>query len=139
MTADVSRRALAALAVLLIAQAASAGHPPAADDAKAVAFFEAKIRPVLAEHCYKCHSAKTGKSEGNLFLDSRTSIRAGGDRGPAIVPGNPDKSVLLTAISHTDPDLQMPPRKPRLPEAVIADFKTWIKAGAADPRGDAAT
>src|SRR6266487_3674183 len=61
--------------------AASAGEPPAADDPKVVAFFEAKIRPVLVEHCYKCHSAKSGKSEGSLLLDSRKSIRAGGDRG----------------------------------------------------------
>jgi hypothetical protein len=133
MTADAVRCTLAALASLLIGSAA-----PAADDAKAIAFFEAKIRPVLAEHCYKCHSVKTGKSEGNLLLDSRASIRTGGDRGPAVVPGKPDKSILLTAVAHTDPDLQMPPRKARLPEAVIADFKTWIKAGAADPRGDAA-
>lgn len=133
MMADAARRTFTALAVLMLTPAA-----PAADDAKAIAFFEAKIRPVLAEHCYKCHSAKTGKSEGNLLLDTRASIRSGGDRGPAVVPGKPDKSVLLAAISHTDPDLQMPPRKARLPDAVIDDFKTWIKAGATDPRGDAA-
>ena len=101
---------------------------------QASAFFESKIRPVLVQHCYPCHSAKAGKSEGGLRLDSRRGIRAGGDRGPAIVPGDLKKSVLLTAISHTDPDLKMPPKKEKLPDSVINDFQTWIKLGAADPR-----
>jgi hypothetical protein len=99
-----------------------------------VAFFEAKIRPVLVEHCYKCHSVSSGKSESGLLLDSREAIRAGGDRGPAVVPGQPDDSVLLTAISHADPDLKMPPKNDRLPDAVLEDFKTWVRNGAADPR-----
>jgi len=68
------------------------------------------------------------------LLDSRKAIRAGGDRGAAVVPGDPDGSLLLTAISHSDPDLQMPPKKERLPDSVINDFKLWIQAGAADPR-----
>ena len=101
---------------------------------QASAFFESKIRPVLVQHCYPCHSAKAGKSEGGLRLDSRRGIRAGGDRGPAIVPGDLKKSVLLTAISHTDSDLKMPPKKEKLPDSVINDFQTWIKLGAADPR-----
>ncbi|TXT38356.1 MAG: hypothetical protein FD138_412 [Planctomycetota bacterium] len=101
---------------------------------QAPTFFESKIRPVLVQHCYQCHSAKAGKSEGGLRLDSRKGVRAGGDRGPAIVPGDLKKSVLLTAISHTDPDLKMPPKKEKLPDSVINDFQTWIKLGAADPR-----
>ena len=95
-----------------------AADPPAADDPKALAFFESKIRPVLVEHCYQCHSAEAGKSAGGLQLDSRKAIRAGGDRGPAVVPGDPKASLLLTAVSHADPDLKMPPKKARLPDAV---------------------
>ncbi len=97
-------------------------------------FFESKIRPVLAAHCYECHSGESGKSKGGLLLDTREGIRAGGDRGPAVVPGNPAKSVLLTALAHTDPDLQMPPKKAQLPKSVIADIERWIKMGAPDPR-----
>ncbi len=110
----------------------------AAESPEAAAFFESKIRPVLVQHCYQCHSAKAGKSEGGLRLDSRRGIRAGGDRGAAIVPGDSKKSVLLTAISHTDPDLKMPPKKERLPDSVINDFQTWIKSGAVDPREEEA-
>lgn len=99
-----------------------------------IAFFEAKIRPVLVKHCYECHSVESGKSKGGLMLDTRNAIRAGGDTAPAIVPGDAGKSLLLTAIKHSDPDLEMPPKKAKLPETVIADFETWIKAGAADPR-----
>ncbi|HET6424803.1 MAG TPA: DUF1549 domain-containing protein, partial [Planctomycetaceae bacterium] len=100
-------------------------------------FFEAKIRPVLVEHCYRCHSAASGKSEGNLQLDARSTIRKGGDRGPAVVPGKPEESLLLTAMTHADTDLKMPPKKDRLPDSVIQDFRSWIVKGAADPRDKA--
>lgn len=103
----------------------------AADDGKA--FFEAKVRPVLIKHCYECHSAESGKSKGGLWLDSREGLRKGGDTGPAVVPGDPGGSLLLAAVKH-EQDLEMPPKKPRLPAAVIADLETWIKAGALDPR-----
>src|SRR4029079_18219965 len=90
---------------------------PGADTAAAITFFESKIRPVLVDHCYKCHSVDAGKSKGNLLLDSREKIRAGGDRGPAVVPGDPDASLLLAAVAHSDPDLEMPPNRGRLPES----------------------
>src|SRR5690348_385562 len=106
----------------------------AGDDAAGAAFFESKIRPVLVKHCYECHSVESGKSKGGLQLDTKLGIRSGGDTGPAVVPGDPAKSLLLTAIKHTDPDLEMPPKKDKLPDAVIADFEAWIKSGAADPR-----
>lgn len=99
-----------------------------------VAFFEAKIRPVLVKHCYECHSAESGKSKGGLMLDTKQAIQAGGDTGPAVVPGDPAKSLLLTAIKHSDPDLEMPPKEPKLPDSTVADFETWIKSGAPDPR-----
>jgi hypothetical protein len=112
----------------------AAGSLHAAD----IAFFEAKIRPVLVKHCYECHSAESGKSKGGLMLDTKHGIREGGETGPAVVPGDVAKSLLLTAIKHSDPDLEMPPKEPQLPKAVIADFETWIKAGADDPRESAA-
>jgi hypothetical protein len=107
-------------------------------DAKKLAFFESKIRPVLVVHCYKCHSAESGKSEGGLLLDSRKAIRAGGDSGPAVVPGDPEASLLWQAISHSDSALQMPPKKAKLADAIINDVKEWITTGAADPREVAA-
>jgi len=100
------------------------------------AFFESKIRPVLVAHCYRCHSVSAGKSEGGLSLDSRQALLTGGDRGPAVVPGDAKASLLLTAISHSDPDLKMPPKKDRLPAAIIDDFRIWIEKGATDPRVD---
>lgn len=99
-------------------------------DAKAD-FFEAKIRPVLATHCFECHGHK---EKGGLKLDSRTAILQGGDSGPAMVPGNPQKSLLMTAVQHTDPELEMPPKK-KLPPEVIADLSQWIRAGAVWPEG----
>lgn len=120
-----------ALCLVLFCCCAGAALP---EDA---AFFEAKIRPVLVRHCYECHSLKSGKAKGGLMLDTRQGIRVGGDTGPAVVPGESAKSLLLSAIKHSDPDLEMPPKKPRLPELVIADFEAWIKAGAADPRESA--
>ena len=99
-----------------------------------VEFFEKKIRPVLAEHCYACHSATSKKLKGGLRADSREGLLKGGETGPAIVPGKPGASRLLEAMSHRDPDLTMPPKKPKLPAAVLADFERWIKDGAAWPK-----
>ncbi|AMV20133.1 PSD1 and planctomycete cytochrome C domain-containing protein [Planctomyces sp. SH-PL14] len=99
-----------------------------------VAFFEAKIRPVLVEHCYRCHSAASGKAEGELRVDSRAALRKGGSRGPAVVAGDTKASWLLVAVAHSDPDLRMPPREDRLKDSVLADFKSWIDRGATDPR-----
>lgn len=111
---------------------ASFGDEESSQQASGVEFFESKIRPVLVKHCYDCHAG--ANSEGSLRVDSRTSVRNGGDRGPAIVPKRPQASVLLTAISHTDADLTMPPKGPKLSDAVIADFRKWIQMGAPDPR-----
>ena len=96
-------------------------------------FFEAKIRPVLATQCGKCHASTAEKLRGGLRLDSREGLRHGGDSGPAIVPGNPDESLLIRAIRYRDEELRMPP-KAKLPDAVIADFEAWVKMGAPDPR-----
>ena len=83
-----------------IAASLAASSPATAND-----FFEARIRPVLAEHCQSCHGAE--KQKADLRLDSRAFLLKGGESGPAIVPGNPESSLLLKAISHSDPDLAM--------------------------------
>ncbi len=99
-------------------------------------FFEAKIRPVLVDQCYSCHSADSRDLGGGLQLDSRDGLLKGGDNGPSVVPGKPDKSLLLKAIKHTDRNLIMPPKEsgPKLDDRIIADFELWIRQGAPDPR-----
>ena len=99
-----------------------------------IEFFENKIRPVLAKECYKCHSTSAEKVRGGLLIDSRESTLKGGNSGPAIVPGNLEKSLLITAIRYTDPDLQMPPKDKKLSDEQIADLEAWVKMGAPDPR-----
>jgi hypothetical protein len=91
--------------------------------------FEKKIRPVLASHCYACHSKSVATPQGGLLLDSTQGIRRGGNSGPAIQPGDPDNSLLIRALRHTDKKLKMPPGDPLLPE-VVADFELWIREGA---------
>src|SRR5205823_7346497 len=94
--------------------------------------FEAKIRPVLVENCYKCHSTEQKTEKGGLRLDSRDAMLRGGESGPAVVPGKPGASLLLKAIRHDDDVASMPP-KGKLPAAVVADFEAWIAAGALTP------
>ena len=97
-------------------------------------FFEQKIRPVLVAECYECHGSE--KQKGGLRLDSRDAIRKGGDTAPAVTPGEPAKSLLLSAIRHLDPELKMPAKAPKLDDGVIADFEKWIAQGAPDPRDE---
>ena len=104
-----------------------------ASDPASLEFFEAKIRPVLIEHCYECHNS-TGTSEGKLRLDLRQGLVDGGESGPAIVATDPSKSLLLKAIAHDNPDLKMPPTGVKLSDETIDDFRRWIAAGATDPR-----
>jgi hypothetical protein len=98
------------------------------------AFFESKVRPVLVEHCYECHSGVNSK--GGLLLDTRQGWEKGGDSGRVIVPGRPEDSLLIQAVRYHDGDLEMPPKKKggKLPDAVIADLVDWVKQGAPDPR-----
>ena len=96
-------------------------------------FFEKKIRPVLASKCYECHS-REAKVKGGLQVDTRAALLSGGDSGPAMVPGQPEKSLLLKAITGKDKDLSMPPKGEKLTTAQVADFEAWIKMGAPDPR-----
>jgi len=102
----------------------------AADDG--VEFFEKKVRPLLTERCYECHSPEK-KVKGGLRLDIREGWVKGGDTGPAIMPGEPEKSLLVTAIRYKDRDLQMPEKR-KLPDDEIAILEQWVKMGAPDPR-----
>src|SRR4051794_20944706 len=110
-----------------LAAVAFAGEPSAVGNE----FFESKIRPVLVERCYSCHSADSEKLKGGLRLDSREGVLKGGDNGPVIVAGDPEKSSLIRAIRFKDDELLMPPKK-KLPPEQIADFEAWVKMGAPD-------
>jgi hypothetical protein len=100
--------------------------------AQDVAFFEAKVLPVLKARCYGCHS-HAGKIKGGLVLDSRSGWQAGGESGPALVPGSVVKSRIIKAVHYGTPDLEMPPKE-KLPESEIAILEQWVAAGAHDPR-----
>jgi cytochrome c553 len=97
-------------------------------------FFEKKIRPLLMENCYRCHSHESEKVKGGLLLDTREGLLKGGDTGPAMIPGDPEKSLLIKSVRYTDENLQMPPKGKKLAAEQIADLETWIKIGAPDPR-----
>src|SRR5207245_429786 len=100
---------------------------------------EKKIRPVLVEQCYSCHSAdskKANKLKGGLLLDTKAGLLKGGDTGLALVSGKPDDSLLIKGLRHSD-ELRMPP-KAKLPANVVADFEMWIRMGAPDPRDGSA-
>ena len=99
-------------------------------------FFEQKIRPVLVDRCYSCHSANAAAKKnlkGGLLLDTRETLRMGGESGPAIIPGKPRESLLIAAIRHES--LEMPPKE-KLSAQVIADFEKWVQIGAPDPRDE---
>jgi hypothetical protein len=118
---------LTLLACLVSVSAASA-----ADDARrsALHFFEKEVRPVLASRCYECHGEK--KQSSSLRVDHISHIKTGGDSGPALVPGDPDHSLLIEAVRYTSDDYQMPP-KGRLPEKEIAILEKWVRMGAPWP------
>jgi cytochrome c553 len=107
--------------------------PSRAGTDETTAFFESRIRPVLVEHCYKCHADRGKSPKGGLRVDSRAALLRGGDTGPAIVPGKPDDSLLIKALAYRDDVAAMPPDE-KLPGRVIADFRQWIATGAIDPR-----
>jgi cytochrome c553 len=111
--------------VALAAVLALAGPP----SAEAERFFEAKVRPVLAEHCMRCHGPQ--KQKGGLRLDSGPALLRGGNAGPAVKPGDPDGSLLIRVVRQTG-DLKMPP-KGKLPPAAVEDLAAWVKMGAPWP------
>jgi mono/diheme cytochrome c family protein len=127
----ISRNRLKWLALLLSPTLTLSAAEAVREEAGSVAFFEKKVRPVLVNNCYNCHSADT-KAAGGLRVDDRNGLLTGGSGGPAIVPGSPDESLILDAITHADGASKMPPKK-KLNDAEIADIRSWIEAGAAWP------
>jgi cytochrome c553 len=127
-------RGLLAAGAAVAAAHAAATAAPAAISAPDQAFFESKIRPLLVEKCYKCHSHDADKVKGGLMLDTKQGWEAGGDTGPAINPGQPEDSLIIEAVRYTDPDLKMPPKGARLSDQQVADLVEWVRRGAPDPR-----
>jgi cytochrome c553 len=109
---------------------ASAQERAAPGDSAGIEFFERRIRPLLAEHCYQCHNA--GKKRSGLVLENLAGMIKGGERGPAVVPGHPEQSLLVRAIEQ-DGELRMPP-KGKLSAQQIADLTAWVKRGAPAPK-----
>jgi hypothetical protein len=124
--------------ILSLAVLAALGTAQAAEPTKEqLDFFEKKVRPILSEKCYKCHSVEAGKSKGGLTLDTQAATLKGGEGGPAVVPGDVSNSLLITAVSYKDKDLKMPPDKDnnkKLSDVEIASLTEWVKMGAPDPR-----
>jgi hypothetical protein len=119
--------------LIVLAPAALAASPEQAAAPKdAALFFTAKVRPVLAGSCFKCHGGR--KARGGLRLDSRAALLKGGDRGPAVAPGDPDGSLLIQAIRYAHEKVKMPPEKP-LPASTVDDFAAWVRDGAVWPEG----
>ncbi len=125
------RQAIACLAALVVL--ASCRDLRGTDDG--AAFFERRIRPLLIEHCYECHSEQAGTREGGLLLDRERGWLQGGNTGKAVVPGEPQLSRLIAAISHTNDTLQMPPDY-RLNPRQLELLTSWIHRGAPGPRVD---
>ncbi len=113
---------------MLVASAAVAAEPTR----EQVEFFEAKVRPVLVERCFSCHSDVQKKTKGGLVVDSLAGLLTGGDAGPALVPGDPDASRIIEAVRYATDDLRMPP-KAKLPAAEIEALTAWVKMGAPWP------
>ena len=108
--------------------------------AEQVEFFENKIRPLLVEHCYSCHSAEAeakGKLKAGLRMDSLEGLKKGGDSGPALTPGDPAKSLIVEAVNYRNEDMAMPP-KAKLDDAQIQILTEWVQMGAPWPGRDAA-
>ncbi len=130
---------IAALLVCTAAPLRAAEPPPAANgdrqaEAQETAFFEKRVRPLLARRCYECHSSRAKKLQGALRLDTRAGLMAGGDTGPAVKPGDPDASLLIQAVRYAPDSYAMPPRG-KLPDAEIALLTEWVKRGAVFPTG----
>ena len=133
-----STRHILHVAILMGACAVSAGiarsalaDPPVsakgpATSAAGAKFFEARVRPILVEHCLECHGAK--KQEGGLRLDSKASLLAGAESGKVVVSGRPERSRLIEVVEYGDPDAQMPPEE-KLKPAAIATLKRWVQLG----------
>ncbi|HET9220425.1 MAG TPA: PSD1 and planctomycete cytochrome C domain-containing protein [Terriglobia bacterium] len=120
-----------AMAIMAQPQTRTSSQPPTKAQLE---FFESRIRPIFANNCYRCHSPANGNPRGGLELDWKGGWEKGGSEGPAIVPGDPEKSLVILAVRYTDPDLQMPPNNARLSDEQVNDLVSWVRMGAPDPR-----
>jgi hypothetical protein len=123
---------LATVAALTIAPPVAARAADAVPTAAQADFFEKRIRPLLVDACFRCHSAEADAVKGGLRLDSRAALLKGGETGPGLVAGHPEQSRLIEAITWDNPDLQMPPRR-KLSSSQIADLTAWVRDGAPWP------
>ena len=126
---------LVGIAVMSTCCAAAEGNP---DESALGEFFERKIRPLFAKHCYECHSVDTAEDNGHLAVDGRATLLAGGSRGPIVIPGKPEESLLIAAVSYGDPKLQMPPEG-KLSAPEIELLSEWIRKSAYIPEYAPAT
>ena len=124
------------VAWILVSAIGAASCPSRANepqDERAIEYFETHVRPLLAEHCYQCHSERAGKNEGELLLDRRSGWLEGGQSGASVIPGDIEASLLIRAIRYNDPALEMPPSEP-LNAAEIELLEQWVRMGAPGPR-----
>jgi hypothetical protein len=128
---------VATSALVCVAGVAARGAEPSPITGERLEFFEKRIRPLLVEHCYECHAADAEEIGGGLRLDRHDTRLAGGDSGPAVVPGKPEASLLVRAVRYDDDGLQMPPGGKLKPEA-IADLVRWVAEGAVSPATETA-
>ena len=124
-------RLLTVVLAWFVASHAVADDAPAEGERSAEAAFNEQVLPILKQHCYKCHSHASRKAKGGLVLDSRSGWATGGDSGPAVVPGKPDESLLISAVRYQD--LEMPPTG-KLPAVLVDRLERWVADGAHDPR-----
>ncbi|MGI9474356.1 MAG: PSD1 and planctomycete cytochrome C domain-containing protein [Rubripirellula sp.] len=120
---------------VLLGSGAAAETPDAVSNPDEIRFFEQKIRPLLVKHCYECHSEEAGEQQGGLLLDRRKGWLEGGDTNKSVIPGEPDASLLITAIRYEDDELQMPPDG-RLSDADVLLLEQWVQQGAVGPVTD---
>lgn len=119
------------LAIPVVAEEPKASPPKALGSPTreaGVKFFETRIRPILADHCYRCHGPESGEGKAKLRVDAIESLLRGGVSGPALIRGEPDRSLLILAIRH-DSEVSMPPKQ-KLPQADIDALTAWVEMGA---------
>ncbi|NND95852.1 MAG: DUF1549 domain-containing protein, partial [Pirellulaceae bacterium] len=132
LTTPAIRLACVSLLTIAFVLAGRAEEKPIA--AEQLEFFESKIRPILVQHCYECHSAAAEDLEAGLYLDSKWGWSTGGDSGPAIIPGDVDESLVIHAVRYTEDQVSAMPPKSKLADEQIKLLEKWVEMGAPDPR-----
>ena len=129
---SISRRPFPGRLLVLLCWLALSGNGPllADENAEGIRFFESRIRPVLVERCFKCHSQQANPPKGKLRLDFPKGWLSGGESGPALVAGKPAESLIISALKYED--YKMPPGG-KLPASIVRDFASWIEMGAPTP------